>query len=222
MHASVILNLIRTSPGVTRTELVAATGLGRGTLAQRLDPLIAHGLVREGTQPFSTGGRPPQQLTFDASARLVLAADLGARHARLAASDLDGAPIAERTFGINIEDGAEQILPQVSEAFHDVLLAAGRDRNEVLGIGIGVPGSVPHGRGSAISPSVMPGWDGVPIAEWLASRWGCPVLVDNDANLMGLGEHRWHWRDVDHLLFVKVGTGIGCALVSNGQIHRGT
>ena len=60
----------------------------------------------------------------------------------------------------------------------------------------------------------MPGWDGFSIPDWFARRYDAPVLVDNDVNIMALGEHWTHWRDVDHLLFVKVGTGIGCGIVA--------
>ena len=47
------------------------------------------------------------------------------------------------------------------------------------------------------------------------------MLVDNDVNIMALGEHWTHWRDTEHLLFVKVGTGIGCGIVAGRAIHRG-
>jgi predicted NBD/HSP70 family sugar kinase len=67
----------------------------------------------------------------------------------------------------------------------------------------------------------MPGWDGFPIRDWLASRYEVPVLVDNDVNIMALGEHWTHWREEPHLLFVKVGTGIGSGIVAGRQIHRG-
>jgi predicted NBD/HSP70 family sugar kinase len=67
----------------------------------------------------------------------------------------------------------------------------------------------------------MPGWDGFPVRDWLDTRYRVPVLVDNDVNIMALGEHRKSWRQTQHLLYVKVGTGIGCGIVSSGQIHRG-
>ena len=67
----------------------------------------------------------------------------------------------------------------------------------------------------------MPGWDGYPIPERFADRYQVPVLVDNDVNIMALGEHWTHWREVDHLLFIKVATGIGCGIVVDGRIHRG-
>ena len=68
----------------------------------------------------------------------------------------------------------------------------------------------------------MPGWDDFPIPDWFASRYSAaPVLVDNDVNIMARGEHRMHWPDTQHLLLVKVGTGIGCGIVADGHIHRG-
>jgi predicted NBD/HSP70 family sugar kinase len=67
----------------------------------------------------------------------------------------------------------------------------------------------------------MPGWDGFPVPEWLGSRLGAPVLVDNDVNIMALGEH-WAARpEVEHLVFVKIGTGIGCGIISERRLHRG-
>jgi predicted NBD/HSP70 family sugar kinase len=76
-------------------------------------------------------------------------------------------------------------------------------------------------RGEPTSPPIMPGWDGFSIPDWFAARYGAPVLVDNDVNIMAQGEHWTHWRECGHLLFIKVGTGIGCGIVAEGHIHRG-
>ena len=89
------------------------------------------------------------------------------------------------------------------------------------GIGVGVPGPVEFDSGRPVNPPIMPGWDDFPIPEWFASRYGAPVLVDNDVNIMALGEHWMHWRETEHLLLIKVGTGIGCGIVADGHIHRG-
>jgi predicted NBD/HSP70 family sugar kinase len=67
----------------------------------------------------------------------------------------------------------------------------------------------------------MPGWDGFSIPGWFSRHYEAPVLVDNDVNIMALGEHWTHWRDTEHLLYVKIGTGIGCGIVSGRRIHRG-
>jgi predicted NBD/HSP70 family sugar kinase len=77
------------------------------------------------------------------------------------------------------------------------------------------------GRGEPVDPRMMPGWDGFSIPDWFASRFAAPVLVDSHVNVMALGEHWTHWRDVDHLLFVDVGTSIECGIVSGRAVHRG-
>jgi predicted NBD/HSP70 family sugar kinase len=91
----------------------------------------------------------------------------------------------------------------------------------VRGIGIGVPGPVEFSTGRPVSPPIMPGWDGFSIPDWFASRYGAPVLVDNDVNIMARGEHWMNFRDTPHLLLIKVGTGIGCGIVADGHIYRG-
>ena len=68
---------------------------------------------------------------------------------------------------------------------------------------------------------MMPGWDGFSIPGWFSKHYDVPVLVDNDVNIMALGEHYTHWRGCEHLLYVKVGTGIGCGIISGNRIHRG-
>ncbi len=84
-----------------------------------------------------------------------------------------------------------------------------------------MPGPVEFATGRPVNPPIMPGWDDFPIPEWFASRYSAPVLVDNDVNIMALGEHWMHWRETEHLLLIKVGTGIGCGIVADGHIHRG-
>ena len=89
------------------------------------------------------------------------------------------------------------------------------------GIGVGVPGPVAFSRGEPVAPPIMPGWDGFSIPDWFSKHYDAPVLVDNDVNIMALGEHWTHWRDIEHLLYVKIGTGIGCGIVAGRRIHRG-
>jgi predicted NBD/HSP70 family sugar kinase len=97
-----------------------------------------------------------------------------------------------------------------------------RSARDLVGVGVGLPGPVDHESGRPISPPIMPGWDLADVRGFLQERvGGVPVLVDNDVNIMALGEHATELRDVDHLLFVKVATGIGAGLVSDGAIRRG-
>jgi predicted NBD/HSP70 family sugar kinase len=150
---------------------------------------------------------------------VVLAADLGARHGRLAVCDLGGAALAEREEPLTIADGPDVVLDWVARAFEALLAEAGRGAADVLATAIGVPGPVEAGRPA--NPPIMPGWDGYPVAEWLAERFGAPALLERDVNAMALGEHRSHWRDLSHMVFVKVATGIGAGIISGGELLRG-
>ncbi|HYC82414.1 MAG TPA: ROK family protein [Solirubrobacterales bacterium] len=216
-----MLKLIRADDGATRADLARRTGLARSTITQRIEQLQSLGLLKEmGGRP-STGGRPPMKLAFNEDAALVLAADLGATHSRLAVTNLGGRVLAEDRGDIEIAAGPETVLHWVEQRFAGLLAEAGAGQGPVAGIGIGVPGPVEHLTGMARNPPIMPGWDGFPIPERLSSSFGVPVLVDNDVNIMALGEHWANWRQVEHLMFVKVGTGIGCGIIVGGQVHRG-
>jgi predicted NBD/HSP70 family sugar kinase len=216
-----LLRLIREGDADTRRGLQVRTGLARSTVAHRVDALLAHGLVYETADGVSTGGRRPGRLAFDSRSGLVLGADLGATHSRVAVSDLGARPLAQRAFDMDIGDPPGEVLGLVSDRFADLLEEVGRSPGDVRGIGIGLPGPVAYGTGMPVNPPIMPGWDGFSIPRWFADRYDVPVLVDNDVNLMALGEHWVHWRDIEHLLYVKVGTGIGCGIVAQRRIHRG-
>src|ERR671924_46315 len=207
--AGAMLRLIRDGRARTHAELVALTGLSRSTVAQRVDALLSRQLVVPAEPGASRGGRPPRTFAFNRDAGVVLAADLA------------GDVLAETREDIPIAKGPEIVLAWLEEALDGLLKEAGRKRSDVRGVGVGVPGPVEFVTGTPVAPPIMPGWDGYGVAAHLRARYGALVLVDNDVNIMALGEHWSRWRDTAHLLFVKVGTGIGCGIVADRRIHRG-
>jgi predicted NBD/HSP70 family sugar kinase len=219
--AGAVLRLIREGKASTRAEIVAQTGLARSTVTQRLDALMAERLVVPAGESSSTGGRPPTVFAFNRGAGVILAADLGATHSRVAVTDLAGEVLAESAADIAIAEGPEAVLGWLGEQLDGLLEEGGSERGNVRGVGVGVPGPVEFAAGRPVAPPIMPGWDGYPVADRLRERYSAPVLVDNDVNIMALGEHWASWHEVEHLMFVKVGTGIGCGIVASGRIHRG-
>jgi predicted NBD/HSP70 family sugar kinase len=217
-----VLELVRNGRARTRNELMGATGLSRSTVMQRLGLLLSAGVLLERPDAGeSTGGRRPAALAFNERIGVVLAADLGATHGRLAVCDLAGSPLAEREEPLRIADGPEPVLAWVEATFRALLAEAGQSPDEVLAVGIGVPGPVDVTLGRPESPPIMPGWDGYPVADSLRERFGAPVVLERDVNAMALGEHRHHWQGVPHMVFVKVATGIGAGLISHGVLLRG-
>ena len=219
--AGALLRTLRDGRARTRADLVAETGLARSTVAQRIEVLLASTLLAPAGEANSTGGRPPSQFVFNPDARIVLAADLGATHARLGVTNLAGTMLAGHNADLDIAAGPETVLDWVAAELRLLVGRSGHAMGEVVGMGVGLPGPVEHSTGRPINPPIMPGWDAFPVPERLGKLLGTPVLVDNDVNVMALGEQWSQWSGVEHLLFVKVATGIGCGIVSNGVLHRG-
>jgi glucokinase-like ROK family protein len=217
-----VLDEIRLGRSRSRSELVARTGLGRAIVARRVQELIDRGLVTEGEVGPSTGGRPPRQLAFRADAGHVLVADLGATSIDVAVTSLDGRILGHHDEPARIEDGPERCLERVDALFESLLRTTQDIPGRLWGIGIGVPGPVEFESGRPVSPPIMPGWDGYPIRARFTARYGAPVWVDNDVNMLALGE----WRSGvaaghDNVVVVKIGTGVGAGIISDGRIHRG-
>lgn len=223
MTPGTVLQLIREGVVTTRAELAHHSGLSRSTVAQRVDALISAGYLTERADGPSTGGRPPARLEMNTTSGVVLVADLGATHGRLAITDLAAQPLTEEAIELRIDKGADAVLRHVEDWFKRLLYEIDRPPADVRGIGIGVPGPVEFGEGRAVSPPIMPGWDGVRIPERFEDGFpGAPVLIDNDVNIMALGEYWTYWREkVADLLYIKVATGIGCGIISDGHVRRG-
>ncbi|MFZ0014054.1 MAG: ROK family protein [Acidimicrobiia bacterium] len=217
-----LLNLIRSGRARTRGELGQVTGLARSTVTQRIDALKGAGLIVElGEAAPSTGGRPPSLLGFNADAGLVLAADLGATHSRVSVSNLLAEAMIDTTAEIDIDVGPIEVLSWLEKTFKQLLADLGRPMADVRGVGIGLPGPVDFAHGMAVNPPIMAGWHMFPVADHCREVFGVPVLVDNDVNIMALGEYWAMEPKVEDLIFVKVGTGIGSGLILGGRLHRG-
>ena len=216
-----LVSLIAQQKTSTRADLARLTGLARSTISQRVDQLLTLGVLVEVGEGLSSGGRRPTILALNPEAGVVLAADLGATHARLAMATLSGRFEAERGIEIDIGDGPDRVLAWLMDRFSEMLYDNGRLPRDVRAIGMGVPGPVEFASGTVVQPPIMPGWDGVVIPEVLRKQFDVPILVDNDVNIMGLGEYWSRGLTDEQMLFVKVGTGIGCGVVSCGEVHRG-
>ncbi|MDQ3402987.1 MAG: ROK family transcriptional regulator, partial [Actinomycetota bacterium] len=216
-----LLELVRTGRARTRRDLLELTGLSRSTVAARVDQLVTAGYLRESGLEAGGRGRPSAVLAFNDRHGLVLAADVGATHARAALSDLAGTSLGETVCALRITDGPRACLEWLQTAWRRLLEDGDPELPPVVGIGIGVPGPVDVGTGRPVRPPLMPGWHDHPVREHLEDAFGVPAFVENDANLMALGEYSVTSPGCPSLLFVKVATGIGAGIVVDGRLVRG-
>lgn len=217
-----IIQLMRARPVVSRVDITEATGLSRASVAQLLEGLRDKELVVSSKLGDSTGGRRPTLLSLNKDAGYVVSIDLGATGGRVGISNLYSEPLAIHEEPMDIKAGPEAVLSRAREIAQRLLRDTGVRKKLVLGIGVGVPGPVEFRSGKPISPPIMPGWDGVRIPDFFGDDFDCPVYVDNDVNVMAIGEH-WAGvgRGIDNFVFIKVATGIGAGIICNGRIYRG-
>ena len=220
--AGALLQLFRSRRARTRNDVQTLTGLARSTVTYKIDSLLDGGYLAEDGSIADGRGRPSTRLRINDRDTTVLAADLGATHGRLAVATAAGDVLAETVIESSIAKGPVAVLSTVRKEFERLLQRSGRARSTMRGIGMGVPGPVNWTTGRIARSISMPGWDDYPVRADLAEHYGVPAVVDNDANMLGLGEQRRVYPDAHLIVFVKIGTGIGASVILDGTLLRGS
>src|SRR5919112_1636463 len=216
-----LLELVRSGVADTRVALTRESGLARATVNDRLDLLVEAGLIAPNGPVASTGGRRAASFAFNRGSGVVYVADLGASAAGLAMCDLGANVLVHERHAIDIAAGPDVNLALVRERLPELLAATGRSESDVVAVTVGVPGPVQASPPRVVSPPIMTGWDGVVVPDALGLDLRVPVLVGKDTNLLALGEHRACFADEEHILAVKVGTGVGSGVICARALHRG-
>ena len=222
IQAEIMRHVRAVDRAVSRSELTEALGVSRSKTSLEVGRLLEAGLLVEDGLAESVGGRRSSLLRIPRSAGLIAAVDLGATSIDVALSMLGSELVVHSGEAADVREGPKVVLDRVKDLLAGLLGEQGASRHDVRAIGVGVPGPVEQASGLLRSPPIMPGWDRFPIRDAFAGEYAAPAFVDNDVNVMALGEH-WGGvgRGVDNLLFIKVGTGIGGGIIADGRLYRG-
>jgi glucokinase-like ROK family protein len=214
-----LLRLLRDEGPISRAELGDRLDLTRPRLLAEVERLVAAGYIAEAGMAASRGGRRSTLVELQPELRFA-AVDLGASSIDIEVTNGRLEPVATYQEAADIRSGPKVILHRVNELLAKARTDGAFERLDA--VGIGVPGPVSFRDGVPVSPPIMPGWDRYPVRESLAREHGCPAVVDNDVNIMAIGErHGGVAHSVDDFLFVKIGTGIGCGIHLGGGVYRG-
>ena len=207
---------------ISRARLIEALNSSRGKISAEVVRLIEKGLLAENGLAASEGGRRSSLLVIPPSAGLIAAVDIGATSIDVALTTLGNELVARRDEPADVREGPLPVLDRVKTLFSELIDEQAASSRDVLAIGVGVPGPVEQASGLLTVPPIMPGWDRFPIRDAFAGEYAAPVFVDNDVNVMVLGEH-WGGvaKGVADVVFVKIGTGIGSGIIVGGRLHRG-
>ena len=214
-----IVNLVRLGEAVTRPEIGRVTGLGRGVVTQRVEQAMAKGYLEDGEFAHPSGGRAPRTLRFRSDRGLIVVCALGALHLHVGVAGLTGDVLADAHRSWDIASGPAKTIDAATAMIDQLLENVGEV--PIWGVGVGVPGPVNFATGSPVAPPIMPGWNGFDVRRRFEQRYGAPVWVDNDVNLLALTERARRRDEHPDLIYCKVGSGIGAGLLSQGRIHRG-
>lgn len=218
-----VLDLIRFSAvGISRAEIARQLNISRSAVTSLVNHFIDMDIVREMESGPTSAGRRPILLGINPKKGYVVGVDMGASHLALLVADLSSRVLDEVDIPFEVTRGPEVCLQEVNAQIAGLLATAGILPADVVAIGVGVPGPVIVDSGTVGSPPIMPGWDGYPIRSELEEYWSRPVSLNNDAELGALGE--WAYgagRGERHLVYIKVGTGVGAGLLIDGRIYQG-
>lgn len=217
MNESVILNIIRKMGPISRADIAKETNLTPPTVTNIVNKLIAENIVMEYKVGESNGGRPPVLIKLNPDFMSIIVIHISTYNLHQYTLD---AELKTKKKEKNSIRGLKQ--EEVLELLTSVLDKAIKESPQnVSGIGIVVRGPVKMKEGiSVFAPNI--GWRNVPLKSIVEERFGIPTYIINDVRAMALGEfHMGKAKDVENMIFLKVGYGIGSAILINGRIYTG-
>jgi predicted NBD/HSP70 family sugar kinase len=221
-----VLEAIRRSNGVTRTELHRLIGLSRSAVADVVQVLIDERLVVEEKQPprgkGAGAGRPAAVLLPSADRGLVAGLDFGHAHVSVALADTDGTVLGEHRRGLDVDHRPADAFDAVTGLVLELLVEAGGAIGDLRAVAAGIPTPLDPRTGRPHSHPVLAGWKDLDPAAELEARLGRPVTVGNDSDMGALGELRYGVaRGLRDFVYVKVSAGVGASLVLDREVHHG-
>ncbi len=219
-----LIDLIRKYGEFSKADLVSFTDFSRTKITSCIDSLLSKNILVANHRTEYTGGRRSKKYSLNRNFGLVAGVDIGATSIDIGIADFTSRLLVRYSEPASVRDGPIRVLGSVCTILEKMLLEHNLNPDQLFGIGIGVPGPVDFSVGTLVSPPIMPGWDRYPIIQTI-QQWfpATDVVVDNDVNVMALGEkYQGAGQEVDNLIFIKIGTGIGAGIIGEGKIYRGS
>lgn len=221
LNRTLILNIIRKDGPISRAEIAKLAKLTPPTVTNIVQELLGTRLVKEREMGASTGGRKPILLTVNAESFYVIGLDVGIRHLRIVAADLNAA--IKNEIDVVIPDGVkkEELLQLLIDQIHVMINKENISKAQIIGIGIGMHGVVDAKEGIALYAPNLDLKD-IPIKAALEKEFQLPVKVENDAKALALGE-KWfgYGINLQNMICLNVGNGIGAGIIIDGKLFNG-
>lgn len=219
-NKSLVLEKIIEHSPISRADIANHTGLNKGTVSSLVSELLEEQLIYESGPGVSSGGRRPVMLLFNQLAGFSIGIDLGVNYILGVITDLQGNIHHETRVKFN-QLSYEEITEKLFSIINYLITSAPKSAYGIIGIGIGVPGTVSNDGEILVAPNL--GWRNISLKEIVEEKYNLPVTVENEANAGAYGELKFGaGKDLDHIIYVSAGIGIGVGLILNGDLYKGT
>lgn len=222
MHRSNVLDLIRTSELISRTELARETGLSQSSVTGITADLIKEGLIEEKQAGAYEGGRPPILLSIRAEGVHVVGVNMAIDQIRVVIINFHAELKGSHTIPLERNHYTPgEITDIIAHGIQACIWEANFSKDQIAGVGVGIPGPV-----DSISGVVrfLPnyGWEAVPLRDILRDKINHPVFIDNSSNNLAIAEY-WYGsgKGIDDFVVVTLQNGVGAGSILNGQLVRG-
>jgi predicted NBD/HSP70 family sugar kinase len=214
----IVRTLLDSGPS-TQAELARLTGLSTATISNLVKLMGERHLVE--VEPTTRSGRRALLVRLAKGDAFAVGIDFGRRHLRVMVVSRGYTVLAEEFRELEVGHHADEGLELADEIVSRLLAENDIPSSSVLGVGVGIPGPIDRRTDTVVQGAILPEWVGIPLPE-LKDRLHFPVVFDNDANLGALAEVTWGPHgEVDNLVFVKIGSGIGAGLILGGRPFYG-
>ena len=217
-----VLRILWENPRIFRAEIARTTGLSQPTVMKIVDEFMERGLVNISGKGASSGGKPPLLLEFCWDAYYIIGADINEYRIEIVLMDLSFEIIDTRIQDNREVDTSDTILKRLADEITALILAHPDKKDRILGIGVGIPGIVNTQRGSVVYSTELD-WKNVNVKEFLKQYFGGEIVIEDSTRAMALEEKILGWgRGVKNFLCLNLASGIGSALVMNGELCYGS
>ena len=223
-NLTVILDAIRrSSGGLSRVELAQIVGLSPQTISNISRRLLDQHLIVEAGKEGSGPGKPRTILRLNPSGMYAIGVHLDPAVTTFVLLDLVGAVVQHSRIKTPGGNDPSAVISTIAAEIEQLVSDSGVDTGKIAGLGLAAPGPIDLDAGTVVDPPLMPGWDRLELREALKEATGYSVLVDKDVTSAAVAE-TWAGgpSGAGSFIFMYMGTGIGCGIVLNDEVIRGT
>ena len=223
-NLTVILDAVRrASGGLSRVELAQIVGLSPQTISNISRRLLDQNLIVEAGKEGSGPGKPRTILRLNPGGMFAVGVHLDPAVATFVVLDLVGAVVQHSRIKIPGGNDPSAVIATIAAEISQLVDDSGVDRDRIAGLGVAAPGPIDLDNGTVVDPPLLPGWDRVELRNALSEATGYSVLMDKDVTSAAVAE-TWAGgpSGAGSFIFMYMGTGIGCGIVLNDEVVRGT